>query len=79
MKEPKYLHVVLKNGTNRRFNYDGVNFQLSSNGIFAVSEEESERILFVAPRENLSYYECNDCEYSHKVWREDNGNESTGN
>lgn len=77
MKTPKYLHVVLKDETVRRFNYDGVNFHLSANDIFVVTEEESERILFVTPKENLYYYECNDCEYSNRVWREGDGNEST--
>lgn len=77
MKTPKYLHVVLKDETVRRFNYDGINFHLSANDIFVVTEAETERTLFVTPQENLYYYECNDCEHSNRVWREGDGNEST--
>ena len=29
MKTPKYLHVVLKNGTTRRFNYDDFDFKFT--------------------------------------------------
>lgn len=77
MKTPKYLHVVLKDETIRRFNYDNVNFKFSYE-YFMVVESVSNIVRFTTPRENLMYYECNDCEYSNRIWREDDGNKSTG-
>lgn len=77
MKTPKYLHVVLKDETIRRFNYDNVDFKFTKE-YFTVIEVGSNIVRFTVPSGNLMYYECNNCEYSNRVWREDDGNESTG-
>lgn len=77
MKAPKYLYVVLKDGTTRRYNYDNIDFKFT-NEYFTVADAESSIVRFTTPRENLMYYECTDCEYYNRVWREDDGNESAG-
>lgn len=77
MKTPKYLHVVLKDETIRRFNYDDIDFKFT-NEYFTVVEFDTNIVRFTTPRENLMYFECTDCEYSNRVWRENDGNESTG-
>lgn len=66
--KPEYLHVVLKDGTVRRFNYDDVDFQLKEN-YFIVFRGKSKIVVFVTPCENLMYYECCDDEYITEVRR----------
>ena len=68
MKTPKYLHVKVKDGTIRRFNYDDVNFKFTKE-YFAVVEVDTNMVLFTTPRENLMYYECCDDEYTTEVRR----------
>ena len=68
MKTPKYLHVVLKNETVRRFNYDDFNFQFAEH-YFTVVEVGTNIVRFTTPRESLMYFECNDDEYTTEVRR----------
>ena len=68
MKTPKYLHVVLKNETVRRFDYVKFDFKLNKE-FFIVAEVETNIVRFATPRENLMYFECNDDEYITKARR----------
>lgn len=65
MKTPKYLHVVLKDQTVRRFNYDDINFKFTRE-YFIVTEVDTDLVRFTAPHENLMYFECNDYEDTPK-------------
>lgn len=68
MKTPKYLHVKLKDGTIRRFNYDDIDFKFTREH-FTVVEVDTNIVRFTTPRENLMYYECCDDEYTTEVRR----------
>ena len=68
MKTPKYLHVKVKDGTIRRFNYDDIDFKFTDE-YFTVLEVDTNRVCFTVPRENLMYFECGDDEYITEVRR----------
>ena len=55
---PQYLYVALKNGKERIFVWEDIDLEIDADiRCLVVRKEEDNQLVFVAPLENVDYYE----------------------